>query len=98
MVGSRTLVLVNWMCKKQTSVSHSSTESELVPLDACLRMDGLPALDLWDIVIEVLRSPATNKKPSIRVHGNGNEKSKVSQSKHVSFLWKSNFCSFQLDV
>ena len=25
--GSRTLVSISWMCKKQTSVSHSSTES-----------------------------------------------------------------------
>ena len=31
---------------KQTSVSHSSTESEVVSLDAGLRMDGIPALDL----------------------------------------------------
>ena len=44
------------MCKKQTSVSHSSTESEIISLDAGLRMDGLPALYLWDMVIEVLRS------------------------------------------
>ena len=42
------------MCKKQTSVSHSSTESEIISLDAGLRMDGIPALDLWDVVIEVL--------------------------------------------
>ena len=33
-----------WMCKKQTSVSHSSAESEAVSLDAGLRMDGIPAL------------------------------------------------------
>ena len=44
------------MCKQQTSVSNSSTESEIISLDAGLRMDGLLALDLWDIVIEVLRS------------------------------------------
>ena len=31
--------------KKQTSVSHSSTESEGTSLDAGLRMDGIPALD-----------------------------------------------------
>ena len=49
------------MCKKQTSVSHSSTESEIISLDASLRMDGLPALDLWDLVIEVLGT--TPRKP-----------------------------------
>ena len=46
--------------KKQTSVSHSSTESEIVSLDAGLRMDGLLALDLWDFVIEVLGSTQGN--------------------------------------
>ena len=54
--GSRTFVPVSWMCKKQTSVSHSSTESEIISLDVGSRMDGLPALDHWDMVIEVLRS------------------------------------------
>ena len=44
------------MCKTQTSVSHSSTEAEVIFLDAGLRMDGIPALDLWDFVIEVFRS------------------------------------------
>ena len=44
------------MCWKQTSVSHSSTESEVVTLDAGLRVDGIRALDLWDLVIEVLHS------------------------------------------
>ena len=59
------------MCKKQTSVSHSSTESAMISLDAGSRMDGLPALDLWDIVIQLLRSPQTNKKLSIAASGNG---------------------------
>ena len=37
--GSRTFAPISWMCKKQTSVSHSSTESEIISLDAGLRMD-----------------------------------------------------------
>ena len=44
------------MFKKQTSVPHSSTESEIISLYAGLRMDGIPALDLWDVEIEVLHS------------------------------------------
>ena len=36
-----TFVPISWMCKKQTSVSHSSTESEIVSLDTGLRLDGL---------------------------------------------------------
>ena len=54
------------MCKKQTSVSHSSTESEIVSLDAGLRMDGILALDLWDVVIEVLHS-SNNVPPSQKI-------------------------------
>ena len=42
------------MCKKQTSVSQSSTESEIISLDAGLRLDGIPALDLWDLSVFVL--------------------------------------------
>ena len=52
--GSHTFVPISWMCKKQTSVSHSSTESEIISLDAGLRLDGLPALDLWDLIVSVL--------------------------------------------
>ena len=33
----------NWMCKKQTSVSHSSTETEIISHDAGLRTDGIPS-------------------------------------------------------
>ena len=35
--GSHTFVPISWMCKKQTSVSHSSTESEITSLDTGLR-------------------------------------------------------------
>ena len=52
--GSQTIVPISWMCEKQTSVSHSSTESEIIFLDAGLRMDGITALDLWDLIVEVL--------------------------------------------
>ena len=44
-VGSDTFVPISWMCKKQTSVSHSSTESEIISLDTGLRLDGIRALD-----------------------------------------------------
>ena len=59
------------MCKKQTSVSHSSTEAEIISLDAGLRMDGIPAeseiisldaglrmdgIPALDVVIELLHS------------------------------------------
>ena len=52
--GSHTFVPMSWMCKKQTAVSHSSTESEIISLDTGLRLDGLPALELWDLIVSVL--------------------------------------------
>ena len=58
--GSHTFVPISWMCKKQTSVSHSSTESEIISLDAGLRLDGIPALDLWDLTVSVLGNTTQN--------------------------------------
>ena len=52
--GSHTFVPISWMCKKQTAVSHSSKESEIISLDTGLRLDGLPALELWDLIVSVL--------------------------------------------
>ena len=44
------------MCKKQTAVSYSSTESEIISLDTGLRLDGLSALELWDLIVSVFGS------------------------------------------
>ena len=52
--GSHAFVPISWMCKKQTAVSHSSPESEIISLDTGLRLDGLPALELWDLIDSVL--------------------------------------------
>ena len=59
---SHTYVPISWMCKKQTSVSHSSTESEIISLDAGLRLDGIPALDLWDLIVAVLGNTNQSNK------------------------------------
>ena len=70
--GSHTFVPINWMCKKQTSVSYSSTESEIISLDAGLRMDGLLAIDLWDVAIDVLHS-SNNVPPTENPKANPEE-------------------------
>ena len=60
------------MCQKQTAVSHSSTESEIISLDTGLRLDGLPALELWDLIVSVLgnisRVSHRSGKPESDVH------------------------------
>ena len=67
--GSHTFVPKSWMCKKQTSVSHSSTESDIISLDAGLRLDGIPALDLWDLIVSVLgntiQTPDRTEQPVV---------------------------------
>ena len=69
--GSQSFVPVSWMCKKQTSVSHNSTEVELISLVAGLRTDGTPALDLWDLVIDIVHSsPNQSEKNKDQVRGN----------------------------
>ena len=59
---------ISWICKKQTSVSHCSTEAEVISLDAGLRMDGILALDLRDLVIEPFHSSPNqiNKTKDVR--------------------------------
>ena len=54
--GSHAFVPISWMCKKQTAVSRSSTESEILSLDTGLRLDGLAALELLDLIVSVLGS------------------------------------------
>ena len=72
------------MCKKQTSVSHSSTEAEITSLDAGLRMDGIPALDLWDSVIEVSHSSPNQicKRATGKLVGHSSVKHAKTNSKH----------------
>ena len=67
-VGSHTSVPISRKCKKQTSVSHSSTESEIISLDAGLRMEDIPALDLWDLIVTVL-------------HGNTHQNNQVRETR-----------------
>ena len=73
-----TFVPLSWMCKKQTAVSHSSTESEIISLDAGLRFDGLPALELWDLIVSVLGNVSCVSDRTEKLV-NGEDKQQVSQ-------------------
>ena len=52
-------------CARNKLPSHSSAESESISLDAEFRMDGLSTLDLWEIVIEILRSTNNIVEPNV---------------------------------
>ena len=66
-VGPRTFVPITWVCKRQGAVSHSSTEAEVISLEAALRIDGLPCLMLWELILDVYsNTSAGDKLPSGR--------------------------------
>ena len=48
-------------CEQQTAISHSSAEAEVISLDVGLRMEGIPALVLWDQLLEVLAPKASSR-------------------------------------
>ena len=87
MFGSHTFVPISWTCKKQTLISHSSTESEIISLDAGLRKDGTPALGLWDLFIEVFHCSSNQfTKPKERVQGDLSRD--TSSSNHTNIQTK----------
>ena len=89
--GSHTFVPISWMCKKQTAVSHSSTESEIIFLDTGLRLDGLPALGLWDLIVSVFGSVTQTSDRTVRpvnvdVKRNQKSQGKINVLKHIDFV------------
>ena len=99
------------MCKKQTSVSHSSTEAELISLDAGLRSDGIPALDLWDLIVAVLGKTNKNRfeqddllknkrevrSPPHTIHTRKQSQRVINDLDNVDFI-PSNVQSFHLEA
>ena len=67
LMGPNTFVPLSWMCKKQGVVSYSSSETEVVPLETAVRLEGIPALLLWEEIINVLHPIKTQPKPDVRV-------------------------------
>ena len=51
LLGTRTFMPLNAMSKKQTSVSKSTPEAEIVSLDHAIYKLRLPALDFWECVV-----------------------------------------------
>ena len=78
------------MCKKQTAVSHSSTESEIISLDTGLRLDGLPALELWDLIVSVLgnvsRVSDRSGKPESDEHKHHKSHKKIDVMKDIDVV------------
>ena len=72
------------VCQKQTSALHSSTQSEIISLDAGLRLDGIHALDLWDLIVAVL-------------HGNTHQSNQERETRARTYLrFVQNLTNFQM--
>ena len=75
------------MCKKQTAVSHSSTESEIISLDTGLRLDGLLALELWDLIVSdfgsVSRVSDRSGQPDNDVHKHYKSQRRINVMKNI---------------
>ena len=52
LTGPNSFFPLNAISKKQTRVSHSTPEAELVAAAAALRMEGMPALNLWEGIFQ----------------------------------------------
>ena len=78
-------VPIRRMCKKQTAVSHSSTESEVISLDTGLRLDRLLALDLWDLIVlgNVSRVSDRSGKPESDEHKHHKSHNKIDVMKDI---------------
>src|SRR4030095_10380538 len=50
--GPNTLVTLSALSKKQTATSHSSTEAEVLAADIAVRSIGIPALQLWETLLQ----------------------------------------------
>ena len=80
--GRNTFFPLAAMSKKQTSRSHSTPEAEIVAVDMTIRAIGVPALQLWDVILKkgerkltailkedneaCIRVLETNKNPTMR--------------------------------
>ena len=69
LLGPQTFVPIAWLCKKQGAISHSTTEAETISLDAGLRLEALPIIMVWDMVIDVFSTEA--EKQTLRANNAG---------------------------
>lgn len=64
--GPNTFAPITALCKEQTCVSQSSTESEIVAAEYAIRSEGLHILTFWEHVIQLMspRPGKTNATPT----------------------------------
>jgi len=89
--GTHTFAPLAAVSKKQTCVSHSTPEAELVAADHAVRAEGLPALPLWELILgrklqvhlkedneAAIKNLLSGKNPNMRHMG---------RTHKVDFMW-----------
>ena len=89
--GTHTFAPLAAVSKKQTCVSHSTPEAELVAADHAVRAEGLPALPLWELLLgrklqvhlkedneAAIKNLLSGKNPNMRHMG---------RTHKVDFMW-----------
>ena len=90
LVGPNTFFPLAWVAKRQTSVSRSSTEAEVIALAYSLFAEAIPAMQLWD---KLLGRPVElvimeDNEATIRIVNKGaSQKLRHIQRTHKINLW-----------
>ena len=86
-------VCTNKLDVQETNLSftHSSTEAEIISLDTGLRLDGLLALELWDLIVSVFGSVSqisdrTGRLVNIDVQRNQKSQGKINVMENIDFV------------
>ena len=91
--GPNTFFPFNAAPKKQTCVSHSTPEAEIVAANAAVRLEGLPALQLWDIVLErkVIATLLEDNQATVQILKSGKNPAlrHIARTHRVNFAWLS---------
>ena len=82
LAGPNTHFPFNGLSNKQTCVSHSTPEAEIVAAELAIRQEGIPAIELWTTILErditleflednqaAIRVLETGKNPTLRYLG-----------------------------
>ena len=84
---------LNGVSKKQTCVSHSTPEAEIVAASAAVRFEGLPALQLWDTVLgrKVIATLLEANQATMQILRSGKNPAlrHIARARRVNFAWLS---------
>jgi hypothetical protein len=89
--GRNTFFPLAALSKKQTAKSHSTPEAETVSADVAIRTIGLPALQLWDLVLGDGKRKLSaifkeDNETAIRVMGTGRNPTMRHMQPHVVYV------------